>query len=97
VVVHDLNIVRITLAPPEANSEALVDADTVLAFPVSRELLQMVAGREPEVGQALSVVQHPEFPVGNLLDVGREPGGPFPFEDEGGLLVPNRLDHRGSI
>jgi len=56
VVVNDLNIVRITIAPPEANTPALVDTDTVLAFPVSRELLQVVARREPEVGQALSVV-----------------------------------------
>jgi hypothetical protein len=97
VIVNDLNIVGITFAPPEANTPALVDADTVVAFPVSRELLQVVAGREPEVGQALSIVQHSEFPVRNLLDVGREPGRPFPVEDEGGLLVPNRLDHGKSV
>jgi hypothetical protein len=35
VIVNDLNIVRITFAPPEAYTPALVDADTVLAGPVA--------------------------------------------------------------
>jgi hypothetical protein len=35
VIVNDLNIVRMTFTPTKANTPALIDADTVLTFPVA--------------------------------------------------------------
>ena len=47
-VVHDLGIVGIAIPPLEADSVAVIDADTVLPFPVGFERFQMKA-RQPEV------------------------------------------------
>jgi hypothetical protein len=42
-VVHDLDVVGIAIPPLEADSVAVIDADTVLPFPVGFERLQMKA------------------------------------------------------
>jgi hypothetical protein len=46
-VVHDFDIVGITVPPLEAHSIAVIDADAVLSFPVGFERFRMKA-RQPE-------------------------------------------------
>ena len=58
-VVHDFDIVRITIPPLEADSVAVIDADTVLPFPVGLERFQMKA-RQPEVAQSGRGIQKPQ-------------------------------------
>jgi hypothetical protein len=49
-VVHDLDIAGIAIPPLEADSVAVIDADTELPFPVGFERFQMKA-RQSEVAQ----------------------------------------------
>src|ERR1035437_8082796 len=49
-VVHDLDIAGIATPPLEADSVAVIDADTVLPFPVGFERFQMKAW-QPKVAQ----------------------------------------------
>jgi hypothetical protein len=97
VVVDDLNLVGITVPPYETDTPTLIVADTVLALPISGELLQAVARRKAEIGEALGVVEHAELAVGQLLDVGGEARRPLAGEDSGGFAAPYRLDHEGNV
>ncbi|SPF48535.1 hypothetical protein SBA4_3940027 [Candidatus Sulfopaludibacter sp. SbA4] len=58
-VVHDLDVVGIAIPPLEADSVAVIDADTVLPFPVGLERFQMKA-RQTEVAQRGRSIQEPE-------------------------------------
>jgi hypothetical protein len=49
VVIDDLYIVGVTVAPPEADSPSFVDPDAVLASAITRQLLETVAGRDTQV------------------------------------------------
>jgi hypothetical protein len=47
-IVYDFDLVRFTLDPGEADAIPVVDANTVLTFPLALESLQLVAGRYPQ-------------------------------------------------
>jgi hypothetical protein len=97
VIIDDFNLVRAIVFPAEANAPRVVDADGVLAFAVSFESLQTVAGRDGEVFEFCDSVNLGKFPQGNTLDIWRERSG-FPFaEQDGGLLAGEGTDHRVRI
>jgi hypothetical protein len=50
-VVYDLNVVRIALAPAKANSPLIVDPDAVLAFPIAPQGFQPVPW-QPQIPEA---------------------------------------------
>lgn len=70
-VVDDFNLVRIPVAPLEANPPTLIDPNAVLAPPLSGQLLKPIAGRDAEICEAKSVIEHTEFSVGSRLDLTR--------------------------
>jgi len=43
-IINNLNIVRIALKPPEANSPLIIDPDAVLAGAIAPQHLKTVAG-----------------------------------------------------
>jgi len=96
-VVHDLDRVRITISPFEADPPTLIDADAVLAGSIPTQLLKAIGRRDPEISQGLSIVDHPEFAVRHLLYVRREAARELAFKDMLGLPVGDGLDHKGSI
>ena len=49
VIINDLDIVSIVLAPYKTDSPLIIDADAVLALAVAAQFFQMVAGRNPQV------------------------------------------------
>jgi hypothetical protein len=67
VVVDDLHILCTCIGPTEADPPLLVDSDAVLAFPVSFQLLQTVAGWDPEVIQVLGSVEKQQLPMSRSL------------------------------
>lgn len=94
VVIDDFNLVRAIVFPAETDAPLVVDSDGVLAFAVSFESLQTVAGRDGEVFEIGDSVELGKFPQRNTLDIGRERTG-FPFaEQDGGLLAGEGTDHR---
>jgi len=71
VVVDDLDIVRISSEPAEADAPLIVDSDAVLANPVPGEFLKAVRGRDTQVDEAGRGIQHDQFAKGNSLQVRR--------------------------
>ena len=69
VVVDDFDVVRIPVTPDEADAPLVVDADAVLALPAPRQPLETVRRREPQVVDAVGIVQHAELPECHGLDV----------------------------
>jgi hypothetical protein len=53
VIIRDLNFVRASIRPFEADPPSNVHADRVLALSVTREHFQSIAGRNAHVGQML--------------------------------------------
>jgi hypothetical protein len=48
-IIDDLDIVSVALAPHETDSPLIVDPDAVLTLAVAAKLLQPVAGRNPQI------------------------------------------------
>ena len=69
VVVGDLNLVGIVVAPFEADTPLIVDPDGKLSLSVPFQFLQSVARRRSQVVKTLSVVQHSELPQSRQMDV----------------------------
>jgi hypothetical protein len=51
-VIHDLNIVGVTLPPAEADAPLPVDADAELARAIAGESFQAIARQSPKIVQA---------------------------------------------
>ena len=45
-IVNNLNFERITLSPNETNAILIVDADAVLAFPITLQSFEMIARKD---------------------------------------------------
>jgi hypothetical protein len=93
VVVDDLDVVRVPRSPAETDPPLLVDADTVLAGSIALQLLQPVAGWDPQVVQHHRSVQHPEFPQRDSLNIGAQLPNRLPVEEAFSVAVSEALDH----
>jgi hypothetical protein len=61
-IVYDLNVVRFTLNPGEADTVLIVDANAVLTSSFAFESLKVVAGRYPQLLQGAYRVEMIELP-----------------------------------
>jgi hypothetical protein len=95
VVVHDLNIVRVTVQPSEADPPPFVDPDTVLAGSVTAEPFQPVTRRHAKILERRSGVQHPELPQGRPLNLRTELAGRSSVKKTLGGPISEALDHDG--
>jgi hypothetical protein len=68
VIVHNLNLVDISIAPAKADTKLVVDAYAVLSFPVCMEWLQPIAWRSCEIAQFGGAIQLPKFSTCDLLE-----------------------------
>ena len=67
-VVDNLNVLRSSGRPSEAEAILVVDADTVLADPIPFQRLQPISRRDTQVRQTRSDLQLPELSQCNALD-----------------------------
>ena len=67
-VIDDLDALRRALAPDEADSPLIVDADTVLTLPAAAQSLKAVSWNRGHVLEFPGVVQHPHLPYRTLSD-----------------------------
>jgi hypothetical protein len=70
-VVDDFYVGWPRLGPSEADSELLVDSNTVLAFPDAFQRFEAVSGRYPQVFQGIGLVQLIQLPSRDTPEVGR--------------------------
>ncbi len=80
-IIDDLYIVRVTLAPPEADSPPFIDSDAVLPFAITRQLLETVPWRDPKICQLVGGIENQELAAGRLNDVAGKTPRREPVED----------------
>jgi hypothetical protein len=94
VVVGDLDIVGVAVAPNEAKPPLVIDADAVLSAPIIPQCLQTVAFRQSQIGKALGLVQLDQPFLSTPKKIRRESLGAEALENRGGSAIAKRLDHR---
>lgn len=57
-IIRNFYFVGPVLEPHETNPELIVDANAVLSFAVTLQRLEPVTGRDPQVIQGRSAIQH---------------------------------------
>ncbi len=67
-VIHDLDVRRPGLRPPETDPPLIIDPDTELTLAASLERLQPIAWRNLQVIQPPSDLQLPQLATGDHLD-----------------------------
>lgn len=76
-VIHDLNVVGISVAPDKTDAPLIVDADAVLSLSVSVKSFETIARRGCQVAQFRGNIQLAEFPLRHSLDAAK-PLDPLP-------------------
>jgi hypothetical protein len=71
VVIDDLDAISIAIIPRETDAPLVVDPDTMLSFSCSFQCLKSIGWWRSEVLQLLGIVQHPEIPARNRLNLAR--------------------------
>ena len=92
VVVHNLNILRPSWRPSEAEAILVVDTDTVLTDPIPLQRLQPISRRDTQVRQTRCDLQLPELSQCNALDE-HPPENPLATGQCRGVSIPERPDH----
>jgi hypothetical protein len=96
-VIDDLDLVGIGVAPLETNAPLDVDPNAPLVRTVASKTLQTIARRHSQVPEILGVVEHSEFSSSGLLDLHPEPPNSVSFPDPPGLAVLEGSDHGPTI
>ena len=91
-IIHDLNIVCIAVAPHKANAPLVIDAYAVLSLSIALERFQVITRRCRQVAQLCSDIQLPKFSLRHALET------PKPFDalsrmELFRLLRPEGLNH----
>jgi len=96
VVIHNFNLVRVALAPYEANPPLVVDPNTVLAFSVSAQALQPIPWWRGQIAESCSEMQLVKLSPGNTLNR-LKPAHRFSAEEALGVDATERADHTSSL
>jgi hypothetical protein len=92
-IVDDLDVEAVPVAPEKADSPLIIDADAVLSRAFAFQCLEAVSWRNPEVGKGFGGVQHDELSKSDPMQFRREPPGPVPVEEAFRLMVTEAPDH----
>ena len=95
-VIHDFDLRRAIRCPNEAHPELIIDAvDSTLA--ISRQRLEAIAGRGPQVGKIARGAEVTQFPARHFHQVGRKALRSFAVKDGFSDLIPKAPDHTQSV
>jgi len=92
-IVDYFHISSLSGSPSEAYSPLIVNANTVLAFALSRELFQTVSGRCSEIFNQISTLYQIQLALRYLLNRQRKSRDSLPFEYPLGIPVSKGFDH----
>ncbi len=92
-IVHDLDIPGIAVAPDEADAPLVVDTNAVLPDSVASKGFQSVAGRDSQILKAASSVDCNQLCPGPGLDLRRQPANGMPRKDGCGAFAGETLYH----
>ena len=92
-VVHDFDVIRIAIAPDEAEPPLVVDPDAVLSDPIVRESLQVIARWLPEILEPDRRGQRPKLATSHLGQIAWKALRPAIRPDRRRPFVGERPDH----
>ena len=91
-IIHDLNIPSIAVAPNKTDSPLVINADAVLTLAVPVKRLQTVAWRGSQISQFHNAVELAQLSLSIALD-GAERSAAFSTVKELRILAAKRFDH----
>jgi hypothetical protein len=97
VVVRDRDVVGIAGVPPEADAPMVVDANAVLASPITHQPFQPIARRHAEVAELYGGIQLSQLPQHNSLQIGGQTPYGLPVEQAGRVSITEAANHRGIV
>jgi hypothetical protein len=92
-IIDDLDVIGVSLLPPEADTPLVVDPDTVLPGPVTLQFLKTVTRRDAQITQGVSGMQNNELPEHKALEIRRVSLYGNSAEEPLGVPVRETLDH----
>lgn len=95
-VVDDLDLPRLAIAPSEADTPLFVDANTVLSSAIAPQRLEPVAGRRPQIVKPACGLKYQEFRLRPLLDPHGQAANIMACKDGRSALVGEALDHEST-
>lgn len=96
-IVGDLDVVRVAVAPPKADAPLIVDANAVLPDAIATEFFQSIAGGYPQVGQLLSGIQDEKLAERDVLQGWGPASYHLAVEQSFRVAVAEAADHSGNI
>jgi len=93
-VIHHLHVIGIAPLPAEAEPPLVVDPDAPFSGTVAGQLLETVAGRDPEIVEANGGIEEAEFAEPGALHLGPPAADRHPLEEAFGVAVSEAPDHR---
>jgi hypothetical protein len=97
VIVDDLHLVRVSIAPSEADSPLIVDPDAMLTRPIAPQRFQPVAGRYAQEVQRCRGIHLNQFPQCDPQQIWRQSSRRHAAEKFFGFSVGKALNHRLAI
>ena len=92
-IICDLHIIRISRPPSKTDTPLVVNANAVLAFPVSFERFQSVSKRNTKIVDTDCRIQHDQFSSCYVLNFPRKFFWNTPIENPFCLFIAKRFDH----
>jgi hypothetical protein len=93
VVVHNLDLVGVSVPPLKADAVLVIDANAVLAFPITSEPLQAVAGRQSEVAKRSGRINDLQFLQSGPPHTGWDAPTPLFFPNPLRFRIAESFDH----
>ena len=92
-VINDLHVISIALAPFKTNAPLVVDANTVLALTVARQFFEVVGWWYPQILQRVCAIKEFKLPPCTTLDGLRQLARELAPKQFCGFFVRKTLDH----
>ena len=92
-IINNLNVICITFVPLEADTPLLIDPDAMLSNAIPLQRFKSVSRRNSQIVDILSIVNHPELPARNALNVLWQRPRANATPDTFSLLGCKRLQH----
>jgi len=96
VIVHNLNVVRVTTFPPKTDTPLIVDSDAMLPLTITDELLKLVRRWDTQIVYRTGSVQQQEFAQRHAPD-SAESSGSLPAKHLLGFLATESPNHETII
>ena len=67
-VIDDFDLGRIAVLPAETDSPLIIDANTILTMPISRESFQSISRWDPQIGKCIRRIQDQKLSQSDALN-----------------------------